>query len=140
MVLVPPCHPSSRRESPPSCRKKKVKGMREGSYPCSQLVGFLVIRSSLFIPPCPPAPVHRLDIKSSSGTSVFVSLLLSFFVCSAYERTTCCSSLWKRLVRETFGVGSNLTTLLFESLSLPTHHQPASIPANQTICVRRPSC
>lgn len=52
--------------------------MREGNVRtlASQLVGFLVIRSSLFIPPCPPPPVHTLDIKSSSGTSVFVSFLL----------------------------------------------------------------
>lgn len=53
--------------------------------PCSQLVGFflggVVIRSSLFIPLAPVHTLHTLDIKSSSGTSVFVSLLLlSFFV------------------------------------------------------------
>lgn len=75
--------------------------------PCSQLVGFLVIRSSLFIPPCPPAPVHVLDIKSSSGTSVFVSLLLlSFFVVAlltnerpvvrAFLKTTCTRNFWRR--------------------------------------------
>lgn len=51
-------------------KKRKVPTL------ASQLVGFLVIRSSLFIPPCPPAPVHTLDIKSSSGTSVFVSFFL----------------------------------------------------------------
>lgn len=118
MVLVPPCHPSSRQESPPSCRKKKVKGMRD---PCSQLVGFLVIRSSLFIPPCPPPPVHTLDIKSSSGTSVFVSLLLlSFFVAALLtnERLVVSSFFEIDLCSKFLILGSNLTTLLFESVSL----------------------
>lgn len=143
MVLVPPCHLSSRRESPPSCRKKGKRYERR--FVPLQPAGWLFGHQEFpFHSPLPPAPVHRLDINSSSGTSVFVSLLLSFFVCcSAYERKTCCSSFFEnRFVLEIFGVGRNLTTLPYSlniSLSLSTH-QPASIPANQTICVRRPSC
>lgn len=57
--------------------------MREGSYPCQPagwLFGHQEFPFHSPLPP-PPGPVHRLDIKSSSGTSVFVSLLLlSFFV------------------------------------------------------------
>lgn len=124
MVLVPPCHLSSRRESPPSCRKKKVKGMRD---PCSQLVGFLVIRSSLFIPPCPPAPVHTLDIKSSSGTTVFVFLLLlSFFVCSAYERRSCCSSFFSKIDLCAKSLASEATSLPY-SLNLSLYTSSARI-------------
>lgn len=75
-----------------------------------------------------PAAVHRLDIKSSSGTSVLVSFLLLFCCCSAYERTPCCLSFFeKRLVLEFFGVGSKVTTLLFESLSLSLYTSSARI-------------
>lgn len=103
--------------------------MREGSYPCSQLVGFLVIRSSLFIPlaPSPPGPGHRLDIKSSSGTSVFVSLLLlSFCCCSAYERRSCCFELFENDLCSKF-LASEATSLLFQSLSLSLYTSSARI-------------
>lgn len=97
--------------------------MREGSYPCSQLVGFLVIRSSLFIPPAPMHTLHNLDIKSSSGTSVFVSFLLFLLLCLR-TNDLLFELFEERLVREIFGVGSNLTTL---SISLSTYTSSARI-------------
>lgn len=81
MVLVPPCHLSSRRESPPSCRKKGKRYERRfvPLQPAGWLFGHQEFPFHSPLPP--PVPAHTLDIKSSSGTSVFVSLLLlSFFV------------------------------------------------------------
>lgn len=127
MVLVSPCHSSSRRESPPACRKKKVKWYerKNRSYPC-QPAGWLFGHQEFpFHSPCPPAPVHTLDIKSSSGTSVFVSLLLSFFVALlTNERPVVSSFFENRLVLEILIVGSNLTTL---SISLSTYTSSARI-------------
>lgn len=92
----------------------------------SQLVGFLVIRSSLLIPPCPPPPVRTLDIKSSSGTSVFVSLLLSFFVALlTNERPVVSSFFENRLVLEIFDPRKQLHYSF--NLSLSTHTSSARI-------------
>lgn len=114
MVLVPPCHASSRRESPPYWRKIGKRYERP-LQPAGWLFGH---QEFPFHSPLPPGPRPRthltVDIKSSSGTSVFVSLLLlSFFVAALLtnERPVVSSFFENRLVLEIFGVGSNLTTL-----------------------------